>query len=122
MFRQSTEPLQLARGPERRIFGGEVATGCSLLQCCNALDGQDVLVEDEAKLARGLVGHGFQRGERVRLFKFFGQAGHTVVGDAAGNDHLEVAQVGGDIEGEAVRGDSLGHMDADGGDLPLGVW
>ena len=39
------------------------------------------------------------------------------VGDAAGDDGLEVAQVGPDVEGEAVGGDPAGEVDADGADL-----
>ena len=42
-----------------------------------------------------------------------------MIGNAAGNDQLKVAQVGGDVEGEAVRGDAARHMNADGGDLAL---
>ena len=45
------------------------------------------------------------------------QRGDRAVGDAAGDDPVEVAEVGGDVEREAVRGDGLRDMDADGGDL-----
>jgi hypothetical protein len=47
------------------------------------------------------------------------QAGNRVIGNAAGIDQSEVAQVGGDVEGEAVRGDAARHVNADGGDLAL---
>src|SRR4051812_20936969 len=45
------------------------------------------------------------------------ERGDGAVGDAAGNDEVKVAQVGGDVEGEAVRGDALGDVDAECGDL-----
>ncbi len=45
------------------------------------------------------------------------EACHLSVGDAAGHDPVELAQVCRHIECEAVRSDSLRHMHADGGDL-----
>ncbi len=45
------------------------------------------------------------------------QAGHFAVGDAARDDPLEVAQVGRHVQREAMRGDALRDVDADGGDL-----
>ncbi len=82
------------------------------------LDGQDLLVEDQAELAGGLVGDGFESwavGCGVGDFPF--EAGDGPVGDAAGIDEREVAQVGGDVEGEAVGGDAARDVDADGADL-----
>ena len=54
------------------------------------------------------VGFEFERGDRA-------------VGDAAGDDEVEVAEVGGDVEGEAVRCDGLRDVDADGGDFLFGM-
>ena len=47
------------------------------------------------------------------------ERGHGAVGNATGNDPVEVTEVGGDVEREAVRGDGLGDVDADGCDLFL---
>src|SRR6267142_4342773 len=52
----------------------------------------------------------------VAVEKFFERGGFAV-GDAAGNDQVEVAEVGGDVEGEAVGGDPAADVDADGGEL-----
>ena len=49
------------------------------------------------------------------------EARHRLVGDAAGIDELEVAQVGGDIKGEAVGSDAARDMNADGADLALAL-
>ena len=49
--------------------------------------------------------------------EFFFKTGDGAVGDAAGIDEGEVAQVGGDVEGEAVRGDAARDVNADGADL-----
>ena len=40
-----------------------------------------------------------------------------MIGDAAGNNQLEIAQVGRDVEGEAVRGDAARNVNADGADF-----
>ena len=40
-----------------------------------------------------------------------------MIGNAAGHNQLEVAQVSGDVEGEAVRGDAARHVDTDGADF-----
>lgn len=44
-------------------------------------------------------------------------AGDGAASQAAGDDELEVGEVGGDVEGEAVGGDPLADADAHGGDL-----
>ncbi len=51
------------------------------------------------------------------LGRFELERGYRPVGDAAGDDPVEVAKVGGDVEGESVGGDGLGDVDANGGDL-----
>lgn len=76
--------------------------------------------------ARDRVGgvlHGGAQGVLGGNFVF--DAGYATVGDAAGDDPVEVAQISGDVECEAVRGDGLRDVDADGGDLFFlhgGVW
>ncbi len=49
------------------------------------------------------------------------EAGDGAVGDAAGVDEGEVAEVGGYVEGETVGGDAAGDVNADGADLALAV-
>src|SRR5581483_2758577 len=44
-----------------------------------------------------------------------------LVGDAARDDELEEVEIGGDVEGETVGGDSAGDVDADGGNFGLRV-
>lgn len=44
-------------------------------------------------------------------------AGDGAASQAAGDDELEVGEVGGDVEGQAVGGDPLADADAHGGDL-----
>ena len=46
---------------------------------------------------------------------------HRLRGDAAGDDQVEVAEVGVYVEGEAVGGDEAGDVDADGGEFGFGV-
>lgn len=41
-------------------------------------------------------------------------------GQSAGDDELEVVEVGGDVEGESVGGDTARDVNADGGNLALG--
>jgi hypothetical protein len=55
--------------------------------------------------------------ERYVAVKEFFEGSGFAVGDAAGNDEVEVAKVGGDVEGEAVGGDPAADMDADGGEF-----
>ena len=51
------------------------------------------------------------------LAQFFRHGGHGLGGNSAGNDQVEVVEIGVHIEGEAVRGDGAGDVDADGGDF-----
>jgi len=64
--------------------------------------------------AKGLVGilHGAGQAE-------VGQAGHSVLGLAAGDDPREVRQVRLHVQRDSVEGDPPAHLDADGGDLVL---
>ena len=63
------------------------------------------------------LGHG--RGGAPARGELLGEARHSQarVGDAAGDDDLEVPQVGRDVEGEPVRGDPARQVHADGADL-----
>ena len=73
-------------------------------------------MKDAAEVGGNAVGGLRQWGWGVlRRFEFEGRYG--AVGDAAGDDVVEVAEIGGDVEGEAVGGDGLGDVDADGGDF-----
>ena len=88
-----------------------------------AFDGQNLLVEDEAELAGCLVGDGFETWQSSvaadcaasRQFRFRLVTGRSVM--PQGIDEAEVAQIGGDVEGESVGGDAAGDVDADGADL-----
>ena len=42
-------------------------------------------------------------------------------GDAAGDDQVEEAQIGIDVEGETVGRDEAGDVDADGGEFGFGI-
>ena len=51
------------------------------------------------------------------MFKEVGGGGDTQIADAARVDQGEMAQIGLEIDGEAVQGDAMALSDADGGDL-----
>ena len=55
----------------------------------------------------------------VAVEEFF-EGGGFAVGDAAGNDEVEIAEVCGDVEGEAVGGDPAADVDTDGGEFFFG--
>src|SRR6266849_5869431 len=55
----------------------------------------------------------------IAVEEFF-EGGGFAIGDAAGNDEVEVAEVGGNVEGEAVGGDPAADMDTDGGKFFFG--
>ena len=102
--------------------GGSPGAGLRLgAQSVEAFQGHNLLVEDQAELPGRVVRDGFESwaGLRARNFPF--EARHGAVGDAAGIDESEVAQIGGDVEGESVRGDAAGDVNADGGDLALAL-
>jgi hypothetical protein len=60
------EALDFEGNLKRRIVGREYWGVCDSLglgaEGCEALDGEDLLVEDEAELPGGLVGNGFEAG------------------------------------------------------------
>ena len=55
----------------------------------------------------------------VAVQELFKRSGFAV-GDAAGNDQVEVAKVGGNVEGEAVRSDPATDVNADSGKFLFG--
>ena len=74
--------------------------------------------EDHAEVA----GDGFGDGVQVKLLaEFLLHRGYRLGGDAAGDDQVEIAEIGIHVEGEAVRSDEAGDVDADGGELGFGV-
>ena len=78
--------------------------------------GEDLAAKDAAEVSGGDVG-GSGKGRLGKGIGFEFERGDAAVGYAAGNDPGEVTEVGGDVEREAVGGDALCNMDADGGDL-----
>ena len=85
--------------------------------------GEHLAAEDAAEVAGGGVGcalHGWRgRGTSFQGWSLKFKAGDAAVADAAGDDPLEVAEVGGDVEREAVGGDALRDVNADGGEFAL---
>ena len=101
-----------------RVLGREVLFGPGVgAESVEVLGGEHLLREDMSELAGGLVCDAFERGKGYAFGDFEVKAGYWLVSDAAGIDELEVTQVGGDVEGEAVGGDSAGDVDADGADF-----
>src|ERR1051326_6344594 len=45
------------------------------------------------------------------------KAGDAIVADTAGDDDIEVGEIGADVEGKAVLGDPAAGLDADGREL-----
>lgn len=123
--RVGVEMANLGRDLERRVFCGEVllAFGAGA-EGGKGIDGENLLREDVAELAGGLMGEVLKRGKGDTFRDLKIEAGDWLVGDATRVDELEVAQVGGDVEGESVGGDPAGDVDADGADFSLatGSW
>jgi len=98
-----------------RVIGREVSFSFGLsTKSIEGFDSEDLLREDLAELPGGLMGNVFERRQGYIFGDFEVEAGYRLVGDAAGIDELEVAEVGGDVEGKAVRGNSAGNVNADG--------
>ena len=95
-------------------------------------EGRPYTIERSVQLLRRTFegGEGEKFGEMVRetglylresdvaVEEFFEGCGFAV-GDATGNDEVEVAEVGGDVEGEAVGSYPAADVDADGGEFFL---
>jgi hypothetical protein len=73
---------------------------------------QHLAIKDAAEVRGQALGNLFQRGAHAQLR----HGGHRL-GQAAGNDVLEIAQVGGDVQRETVRGDPSADVHADGADF-----
>ena len=100
------------------VLGWEVLLRLGVgAESVEGVEGEDLLGEDMAELACCLMSDVFERGKGYAFGDFKVQAGDGLVGDAAGIDELEVAEVGGDVESEAVGGDSAGDVYADGSDF-----
>lgn len=84
-------------------------------QVVEGFEPEDLGLEDFAEAA-GDDGEDVFHFGRLPGFEFDGGDGF---GQSAGDDELEVVEVGGDVEGESVGGDPAGDVDADGGDLAL---
>lgn len=118
MVRISTKAAFLIWDLKGRVLGREVLFGSGMgAESVEVLGGEHLLREDMSELAGGLVCDAFERGKGYAFGDFEVKAGYWLVSDAAGIDELEVTQVGGDVEGEAVRGDSAGDVDADRADF-----
>lgn len=63
---------------------------------------------------------GFDFIERNVALKEFFERSSFAIGNAAGNDQIEVAEIGGDVKGQAVGSDPAADVDADGGEFFLG--
>lgn len=77
--------------------------------------GGEVVDEDGVDLVEGWCG-GRQE---------FVHTGNLAAGEAAGDDEVEVLEVDGDVEGQAVGGDPPAYANAQGGDLGgglIGAW
>ena len=109
---------------ERRLLCGLAEFGGGFMDAhCAAKEASRVstqriwLWKDDAEVA----GDGFGDGVQVEwLAEFLLHRGDWLRRDAAGNDQVEVAEVGVHVEGEAVGGDEAGDVDADGGEFGFG--
>jgi len=88
-------------------------------QRLHALHSQHLFAKDLPDVPCRLVRYGFQVRQLHGRLDFALQAGHRMIGNAAGNDEREVAQIGGDVKGEAVRRNAARNVDPDGADFPL---
>jgi hypothetical protein len=118
MVRISTKAAFLIWDLKGRVLGREVLFGPGVgAESVEVLGGEHLLREDMSELAGGLVSDVLQRGKGYAFGDLKVKACNWLVSDAAGIDELKVTEVGGDVEGEAVGGDSAGDVDADGADF-----
>jgi hypothetical protein len=108
---------------ERGVLGGEIpgSGGSGSAQGVEIFEGEDGLIEDKAELAGSFVRDGFECEGLSRRGEFLFKTGDGVVGDATGDDELEITKVGGDVKGEPMGSDAPGDMDADGRDLSFAL-
>jgi len=75
-------------------------------------DPEDLVLEDHSKIPRD----GFGDGVEIKgASEFPLHRGYRLRGDAAGDDEVEVVEIGVDVERESVRGDGARNVNADGG-------
>ena len=87
-------------------------------ECLKGFDPADLALEDYAEIARD----GFADSVQVERFaEFLPHRSHGLGRDAAGDDQVEIAEIGVYVECEAVGGDEAGDMDADGGEFCFGA-
>ena len=91
------------------------AKGSETFEC------ENLLAEDLAELAGRTVRDGFETGQCCRIRNFPFEACDGAVSDAAGIDERESAEVGGDVEGKAMRRNAARNMNADGSDFALSL-
>lgn len=92
---------------------------CSGQEFIERVDRKHLTLKDAPEVARHAIGSARHGGASFRIgFDFEGR--NASVGDAAGDDPVEVAEVGGYVQSEAVGCDRLGDMDANCGDFLFG--
>jgi len=79
-----------------------------------SIDPEDLGLEDDPEVTRDGFGDGV---EIEGMAEFFLHRGDRLRSDAARDDEIEVAEIGVDVESEAVGSDEAGNVDADGGEL-----
>jgi prepilin-type processing-associated H-X9-DG protein len=96
-----------------QILGAEQVDGQEFLK---GADSEHLTLEGSAEVRGDTVGGLGERGWwSLRGLEFEG--GDGAIRNAAGDDPVEVAEVGGDIEGESVGGHSLRDVNANGGNF-----
>ena len=118
VVRVMVEVAEFSGELEGGVVGGEVLFGFGVsAENVERFDGENLLREDMAELAGGLMGNVFERGQSHAFGDFEVEAGDGFVSDAARIDELEVTEIRGHIEGKSVGGDSAGDVNADGADF-----
>ena len=79
---------------------------------------ENLALKDHSEIAGDGFGDGIQLEFSAQLFV---HRRYRLRFDAAGNDQVEVAEIRVHVEGEAVRSDGAGDVDADGREFGLGV-
>ena len=102
----------------RSSAGGFIGTPTARPSSASRVSTQSIwLGKHRAEVARDGFGDCVQI---ERLAEFLLHRRDRLRRDAAGDDQVEVAEVGVYVEGEAVRGDEAGDVDADGGEFGFG--
>ncbi len=102
--------------------GGVFGIGCSVRarweEDIEGFAPEDLLLEDAPEVGGDEVGELVEGGQGAGVvFQLVSDGSDGLVGDAAGDDELEVLEIGRKVEGEAVAGYGAGDVDADGGDF-----